>query len=205
VALSPSPLFHRHYSSVSKVIANSFHASHPLEAEAERQVLAQRLLRLRAGYLPIPQQHKFWLFGLDVTPVPHPYAQTLPRRLIVYSPNPVAGNVPLTIGHACSTLAFLPERESRDTPPRAAPLSMRRVRLAGKAPELGVKQSEALRDAGSIGADSAPATAGVSRRGGDSLRDERGGANHHRPVGDCAEPREALDAVWEGFEVGRAL
>jgi len=24
-------------------------------------------------------------------------------------------------------------------------------------------------------------------------------------VGDCLEPREALDAVWEGFEVGRTL
>lgn len=144
VALSLSPLFHRHYSSVSKVIANLFHASHPLKAEAERQVLAQRLLRLKAGYLPIPQQHKFWLFGLDVTPVPRPYARTLPGRLIVYSPNPVAGNMPVTIGHACSTLAFLPERESRNTPPWAVPLSMRRVRLACKATELGVKQIEAL-------------------------------------------------------------
>jgi 2,4-dienoyl-CoA reductase-like NADH-dependent reductase (Old Yellow Enzyme family)/thioredoxin reductase len=26
-----------------------------------------------------------------------------------------------------------------------------------------------------------------------------------RVVGDCVEPREALEAVWEGFEVGRAL
>ena len=24
-------------------------------------------------------------------------------------------------------------------------------------------------------------------------------------IGDCVEPREALDAVWEGFEVGRTL
>jgi S-adenosylhomocysteine hydrolase len=24
-------------------------------------------------------------------------------------------------------------------------------------------------------------------------------------VGDCVEPREALEAVWEGFEVGRSL
>ncbi|MCD6345672.1 MAG: transposase [Anaerolineae bacterium] len=144
VALSLNPLFHRHYSCVSKVIANLFHSSHPLKAEAERQVLTQTLLRLAARYLPAPQQRQFWLFGLDVTPIPRPYARTLAGRCIVYSPNPVAGNMPVTIGHDCSTLAFLPERESPDTPPWAVPLSMRRVRLTRKATEVGIKQIKAL-------------------------------------------------------------
>ena len=24
-------------------------------------------------------------------------------------------------------------------------------------------------------------------------------------IGDCVDPREAMDAVWEGFEVGRTV
>jgi len=144
VALSLSPLFHRSYSSVSKVIANFFHASHPLKAEAERHVWAQTLLRLEARYLPVPQKRQFWLFGLDTTSVPRPFAFTLPARTAVYNPNPVAGNRPVTIGHTCSTLVFLPEKGLLDTPPWALPLSVRRVRLASKPTVVGVKQLEAL-------------------------------------------------------------
>ncbi len=134
VALSLSPLFHRGYSSVSKVIANFFHASHPLKAEAERQEWAQRLLQIEARYLPAPQQRVFWWFGLDTTSIPRPFALTLPARTAVYSPNPVAGNRPLTIGHTCSTVVFLPEKEPLDASPWAVPLSMRRVRLSANPP-----------------------------------------------------------------------
>jgi 2-enoate reductase len=34
---------------------------------------------------------------------------------------------------------------------------------------------------------------------------ENQGGLEVRVIGDCVEPREALEAVWEGFEVGRAL
>jgi hypothetical protein len=37
----------------------------------------------------------------------------------------------------------------------------------------------------------------------EGLRDEAGLEVH--VVGDCVEPREALEAVWEGFEAGRML
>jgi 2-enoate reductase len=43
----------------------------------------------------------------------------------------------------------------------------------------------------------------ANHRLAEGLRAEAGLEVH--VVGDCVEPREALEAVWEGFEVGRNL
>ena len=38
-----------------------------------------------------------------------------------------------------------------------------------------------------------------------ALADELAGGPDVYAIGDCVEPREAMDAVWEGFEVGRTV
>ncbi|MBN1666085.1 MAG: hypothetical protein JW862_03330 [Anaerolineales bacterium] len=61
VALSLAPQFRRKYGSVFDAIQHFFIPSAPWRAAAERQQLAQTLLRLTARYLPAPQGRCYWL------------------------------------------------------------------------------------------------------------------------------------------------
>src|SRR5215207_5157000 len=80
---SLTPCFRRTYSTLYKALA-------------EWTWDAEQLARLLAPSLPRPRQRAFWLLGVDVTPQPRPFAQTLVDRTMVYHPNPVAGNIPVT-------------------------------------------------------------------------------------------------------------
>ncbi len=63
----------------------------------------------------------FHLFGVDVTPMPRPYAKTLEDKTIIYQPNTIEGNKPLNIGHSDSVLTALPPREETGHLPWAIP------------------------------------------------------------------------------------
>src|SRR6266508_3839958 len=117
VEYSLTPCFRRTYSTLYKALA-------------EWTWDDQHLARLLAPSLPRPRQRSFWLLGVDVTPQPRPFAQTLPDRGMVYHPNPVLGNTPVTIGHQYSTVALLPEAEAQRSPSWVAPLSTARVASA---------------------------------------------------------------------------
>jgi hypothetical protein len=146
VELSLSPLFRRGYSSITDAIDAFFQASQPDRAVAERQALNRDLARLIGRYLPTPQRRRFWLFGVDVVPVARPFARTLPDRAFVYQPNPVGSNKPVTMGHAYSVVAFLPEKGQPDDPPWVVPLGVRRVQSHDTARVVGVEQLQALLD-----------------------------------------------------------
>lgn len=69
-----------------------------------------------------------WLLGVDGTPQRRQYAYTLEDRGYVYSPNAVAGNKPVTIGHEYSTVALLPQwLEGAAAASWVVPLSVSRV------------------------------------------------------------------------------
>jgi hypothetical protein len=102
------------------------------------------LARLLAPFLPLPRQHSFWLLGVDVTPQPRPFAQTLPDRSMVYHPNPVQGNTPVTIGHQYSTVALLPETEAHCSPSWVVPLLTARVASTEDKEAVGARQIDAL-------------------------------------------------------------
>ena len=124
VELSLSPLFRQGYGSVYTAIRN-FSVADPLQAAlGEGEAQEQGLRRLIAPYLPHPEQRPFWLFGLDVTPLPRPFAQTLADRTFVHQSNPVKGGLPVTIGHPYSAVVALPERVRPHDPPWVVPLSM---------------------------------------------------------------------------------
>jgi hypothetical protein len=145
VELSLSPFFRRKYSSITDGIDNFFQAAPPdarREAE-ERSEWEQKLIRVIAPYLPPPQERKFWLFGIDVTPLPRPYAQKLEDKTYVYQPNTLKGNKPVNIGHQSSVLAYLPEK-GEQSPPWIVPLNVRRVRSEETKNEAGVEQVNAL-------------------------------------------------------------
>src|SRR5262249_50801777 len=126
-----TPCFRRSYSTLYKALAEwNWDEGH--------------LARLLAPYLPRPRQRSFWLLGLDVTPQPRPFAQTLPARSLVYPPNPIAGNTPVTIGHQYSTVALLMEDQAQRSPSWVLPLSTARVASTDDKEGVGAAQIDAL-------------------------------------------------------------
>jgi len=114
------------------------------KALAEWTCDERQLARLLAPSLPRPCQRSFWLVGVDVTPQPRPFAQTLPDRTLVYHPNPVPGNTPVTIGHQYSTVALLPEAQAQLSSSWVVPLSTARVASTDDKEGVGAAQIDAL-------------------------------------------------------------
>jgi hypothetical protein len=127
VELSLQNCFRRSYSAIFKAMN---------EYRPKKDDLAQ----LAGPNLPVPQQRPFWLIGVDVTPQPRPYAQTLAERGFVYQPTVIWGNKPITIGHQYSTVAILPEKDSEQPVPWVVPLSCQRVKPDESKTVVGAKQ-----------------------------------------------------------------
>ena len=140
VELSLGVQFRREYSSVYDGIENLFVVADPEKAAEERRAQEKRLAHLIAGTLPQPKQRKFWLFGVDVTPIPRRFAETLADRKYIHQPNTLQGNKPVTIGHDASMLAALPEKEQPTDAPWVVPLIVRRVTSNEKAGQVGAEQ-----------------------------------------------------------------
>jgi len=141
--LSLNPPFRRTYNSLYDGIQN-FGVPAPTSTQEPRPVFTQQLLELIGPLLPTPQRRTFWLFGLDVTPAPRCFARCLADRAFVYQPNPIGGNQPITIGHAYSVLAALPEKEAPTAPPWVVPLLIQRVDSAHTATQIAVTQTQLL-------------------------------------------------------------
>ena len=126
VELSLNPWFRREYSALYKAIEECFSPVSSAATDKLSEEDKAGLLSVIAQAVPAPEQQPFYLFGLDATPQPRPFASTLAERSMVYQPTPVSSNKPITIGHSYSMLAALPEREREDAP-WTIPLSMERV------------------------------------------------------------------------------
>jgi hypothetical protein len=131
VELSLAPCFRRSYSTLYKALD-------------EWRWDELHLARLLSPFLPPPTVRSFWLLGVDVTPQPRPFAHTLVDRSMVYQPNPVAGNIPVTIGHQYSTVALLLEERAQLSPSWVVPLSSARVSTADDKEDVGAAQIDAL-------------------------------------------------------------
>lgn len=131
VEYSLTPCFRRSYSTIFKAIN-----------EMEMDDLA--IAHLLAPYLPRPQQRAFLLLGTDVTPQPRQFAHTLADRGVVYQPNPIKGNKPVTIGHQFSTAVLLPEAEEGLSPSWVIPLMTNRVSTDEDKDLVGSGQIDAL-------------------------------------------------------------
>jgi hypothetical protein len=129
VEYSLTPCFRRTYSTLYKALA-------------EWTWNDSNLARLLAPSLPRPRS--FWLLGVDVTPQPRPFAQTLPDRGMIYHPNPVPGNIPVTIGHQYSTVALLPEVEAHCSSCWVVPLATARVASTDDKEGVGAAQIDTL-------------------------------------------------------------
>lgn len=144
IELSLNPLFRRGYGSIYDGIQH-FSQSVGVETTAEeKRAQEQQLMQLIGSYLPGPQQQKYWLFGVDVTPAPRRFARTLGDRGYVYHPNTIASNKPVTIGHQYSALVLFPEKLQASTPPWVVPLSLRRVTTQETKGSVGIQQVNLL-------------------------------------------------------------
>jgi hypothetical protein len=103
-----------------------------------------QLAELLAPYLPRPQVRPFWLLGVDVTPQPRPFAPTLRDRGMVYQPNLVKGNKPVTIGHQYASVALLPEAETGVVSHWVLPLMTQRVATTDDKELVAASQIDAL-------------------------------------------------------------
>ncbi len=131
VEYSLTPCFRRSYSTIFKAIN-----------EMEMDELA--IAHLLAPYLPQPRQRSFPVLGTDVTPQPRQFAHTLADRGMVYQPNTIKGNTPVTIGHQYSTVALLPEAEEGMSPSWVIPLMTSRVSTDEDKELVGSGQIDAL-------------------------------------------------------------
>lgn len=131
VKLSLNTLHRRQYSSITDVTEH-FH-----DGGQEQQQAIQALLVRTA--LANNQQCQRILLGMDATPAPRKYSATLNDRSVIYCPNPVLDNKPISIGHKYSTVAFLPPK-SPDAPPWILPLSTVRISTTVNEYEQAAKQ-----------------------------------------------------------------
>ena len=109
-----------------------------------------QLASLLAAYLPTPRGRPFWLLGVDVTPQPRPFAPTLRDRGMVYQPNLVKGNKPVTIGHQYSSVALLPEVEAHSSASWLIPLTTQRVATTDDKELVGARQIDGLLSAANL-------------------------------------------------------
>jgi len=130
VELSLSALFRREYPSVYSAIRDF-----KLSPEVQRALLGM--------IAPEPKERPFWVFSVDTTPNPRPYAKTLADRSYVHTPTPLKSNKPVTVGHTYSTVAILPEKEEGDGP-WVIPASARRVKSQEDAELVGAEQLDEL-------------------------------------------------------------
>jgi hypothetical protein len=155
--LSLSPLFPRSYNSIYKAIIASFNTTSQemnneeqeggKEEEEEEEEKPNNLIRVVSELIKQPQQHPFYLFAIDTTPHPRPYARTLAERGYIYQPNTIKGNKPINIGHCYSILSILPEKETVNAAPWSIPISGERVSLDKTGVDVGSEQiSEVMSD-----------------------------------------------------------
>lgn len=134
VQLTLAPEFRRTYTALYKAVD-----------EANWKDLS--LAKLTATAVPRPKQYPFWLFAVDVTPQPRPFASALPDRGVVHYPNPVGGNKPVTIGHQYSTVVLRTENEPQMTKSWVVPMSVQRVATDEDKELVGAGQIRALLEA----------------------------------------------------------
>ena len=131
VQLTLSPEFRRTYTALYKAI----------DEVAWEDISIAKLV---ANAVPRPQHWPFWLFLVDVTSQPRPFALTLSDRGFVYQPNAVAGNKPVTIGHQYSTVVLRSEKEPGMTKSWVIPMDTQRVATDQDKELVGARQMREL-------------------------------------------------------------
>jgi len=136
VELSLNPLHRRNYCSITRALGEFYPGLNLQGRQKQNHHLTELLTK---SCIP-SQKRTYHLIGLDCTPNPRVFSPTLKDRSFVYSPNSIAGNKPISIGHEYSLAVYMPEKSSKDAPPWVIPLSCERVASNQKSIMVGVEQ-----------------------------------------------------------------
>jgi hypothetical protein len=69
-----------------------FEVSDAEKGVQEQEAQGQKIVRLIGRTLKPPQKRKFWLFGIEVTPILRWFAETLVDRKYIHQPNTLQYN-----------------------------------------------------------------------------------------------------------------
>jgi hypothetical protein len=141
--LSLSALYRYQYSSVYDSIDWFFKTEDPL-SDASRREREGQICSLIVKAVLESDPLSWVKIGIDSTSVARQYARTLADRTMVYCPNPIAGNKPITIGHRYVVLCYLPNKSQKTDPPWAPPLSIRRISSSEKETTISAQQLNRL-------------------------------------------------------------
>ncbi len=139
VELSLNPLFRRDYNSLYRGIQEFL----PTKTDPNYAKRIETLFSAVSQTIPASNR-PFNLFGIDTTPCPRPFAQTLADKTFIHYPNPIKGNKPINIGHSYSVVCALPDRIETENVPWAVPLSGERVPSKNKGVNQGNQQLEKI-------------------------------------------------------------
>ena len=135
VELSLNPLFRRDYNSLYRGIQEFL----PTKTDPHYAKRIETLFSAVSRTIPPTSKH-YNLFGIDTTPCPRPFAETLADKTFIHYPNPIKGNKPINIGHCYSVVCALPDQIDTEKVPWAVPLSGERVPSKHKGVNQGNQQ-----------------------------------------------------------------
>jgi len=138
VKLSLNQNHRRTYNSITDVVSE-FHNGAKIQDDAILDTLIEQAINNN-------NDRNYYLFATDCTPAPRVHAKTLSDQGIIYSPNPVANNKSITIGHKYSVNVFLPSK-NKSSPPWCLPLSTKRIPTDTDETLLGASQLQQSLDA----------------------------------------------------------
>ena len=150
--LSLNPLFRRGYSALYAAIgalgktAGEKSSSDALQGDGCSRHFPRDWVKGIASVVPAPKHRNYWLFGVDVTPVPRCHAATLKDRECVYQPTVVAGVKPISLGHNYSLMSVIPEAQVAGGRSWIVPVSIERVTSFESKAGVGSAQVERLLD-----------------------------------------------------------
>ena len=137
--LSLNSLFRRGYSALYGAI-KSLEELTEEESSKERENTNSPTQRFPSSWVKAiaetvaaPEHRKYWLFGVDVTPVPRCHAVTMKDRESVYQPTVVAGVKPISVGHNYSLMSVIPESQAAGGPSWSVPMGDKlRLKASGQ-------------------------------------------------------------------------
>ncbi|WP_198139007.1 transposase, partial [Crocosphaera watsonii] len=135
VELSLNPLFRRDYNSLYRGIQEFL----PTQTDPNYEQRIETLFSAVSRTIPPTSKH-YNLFGIDTTPCPRRFAETLADKTFIHYPNPIKGNRPINIGHCYSVVCALPDQIDTEKVPWAVPLSGERVPSKHKGVNQGNQQ-----------------------------------------------------------------
>ena len=101
ISLINSPLYSRHFSTLSYAISIYYKPREQTQEEAKgnRSKINKKIENTLCQHLSLDSKSEFHLFAIDVTPYQRPYIPKLEGKGFVHVNETISGKLPIAIGH----------------------------------------------------------------------------------------------------------